>query len=209
MNVGFSTFILIVGSVAVIALLLGAAFRPQIDYWLDRLSKTLRVVILDNRRATFILPEGVSIAWEGKNFSRIYQQQFHVHNSTRAVFDDVALRLHYTPYRALEPGEDLFFAALMVPTAVAVSALEPAVMPDERILRYSFIAPDSLVEVRTFANVDGDLTIQSACDKMISVRRRGEHVSESAQRVLPRWVIALRPIFLPITFIMLLLRRRG
>jgi hypothetical protein len=209
MRVGFSTLLLIVGSVAVLALVFGAALRPRIDYWLDRLGKTIRVVIRDNRRATFVLPDGVAIAWEGRSFSKIHQQEFRVQNSTRAVFDDVALRLVFKPYRDLKPGEDLFFTALMVPTSAASFVLEPGTIPSMCVLRLSYLAADSSVDVRVFANVDGDLSIESACDKIISVRREGEHVSETAQRVLPRWVIALRPIFLPLTFVVVLLRRLG
>jgi hypothetical protein len=209
MRIGVSTLLLIVGSVGVLALVFGAALRPRIDYLLDRLGKTIRVVIRDNRRTTFVLPEGVAIAWEGRNFSRIHQQEFRVQNTTRAVFDDVALRLVYTPYRELAPDEDLFFAALMVPTSAASFEIEPITTPTVRVMRLKYLAADSSADIRVFANVDGDLSIESACDKIISVRREGEHVSESAQRVLPRWVLALRPIFLPITFLVVLLRRLG
>jgi hypothetical protein len=61
--------------------------------------------------------------------------------------------------------------------------------------------------VRVFANMDGDVQLESACDRILKVRREGEHVSETAQRVLPRSVLALRPIFRPLTAFVLLLRR--
>lgn len=209
MTLGLSDAFLITGVVAVLSLLAGAALRPRIDLLLDHLAKTLRVLILDNRRVTFLLPEGVEIDWKGDRMSKIFQQEFRIQNATRALVNDVAIRIRYRAGPMPEGVDRIIFGALMVPTAVAQGHVEAGDEIGENILRVTYIEPDSAFDVRTFANVDGELEVESACEKILSIRHRGRHVSESAERVLPRWLLALRPIFLPLTVILILMRRLG
>lgn len=209
MKVGLSDLFLVTGTAAVFALLAGAALRPRIDLLLDHLGRKLRVLILDGRRVVFLLPEGVVVDWKGVRVARIYQQEFRVQNATRALANDVVIRLRYRHGAVPEGIDRLLFGALVVPTAVAEGHVEQGDEPGECILSIAYIEPDSAFEVRTFANVDGELEIESACEKVLAIRHQGRRVSESAQRVLPRWLLALRPIFVPLTLILLLLRRLG
>ena len=206
-SISLSSFLLIVGMVAGLALILGAGLRPLLEDWMDRLSRRLRIEVRDDRKLVLYIPDGIDLQWRGANLHRVVQQEVVQENTTQGVFDNVRLRLRFTPYNAAAMTEPLLLGAIILPTPDAESLLLPDTSEGERILQFKYISPRSEIEIRVFTNVDGEIEFDTLCDKEVVVRHTGTMFSESAQLVMPSWMAVFRPIVLPFTIVALLRRR--
>lgn len=192
------TILLLAVSVGVFVLIVGAGLRPMLDDLFDRLGNTLRIQLRSDRRVVLDFPDGFSVDWNGKRLQKVYQQEFSIANNTRETISDIAVKLMLTPAQALEATEELRFGGLIMPTAAAEGRIEPTGNPLSVILHLSYLGADSEIEVRLFSTMDGVLGFESACGKLLKVRRTAAAVAETARRVLPSWALALKPLLLPL-----------
>jgi hypothetical protein len=206
-SVSLSSLLLIVGIVAGLALIIGAGLRPPLEDLMDRMSRRLRIEVRDDRKLVLYIPDGIDLLWRGAHLHRVVQQEIILENNTQGVFDNVRLRLRFTPYNAAAMSEPLLLGAIILPTPDAESILLPDASEGERIVQFKYISPQSHVEMRVFTNVDGEIAFDTLCDKEVVVRHTGTMFSESAQLVMPSWMSVLRPVILPFTIVALLRRR--
>ena len=206
-SVSLSSLLLIVGIVAGLALIIGAGLRPPLEDLMDRMSRRLRIEVRDDRKLVLYIPDGIDLLWRGAHLHRVVQQEIILENNTQGVFDNVRLRLRFTPYNAAAMSEPLLLGAIILPTPDAESILLPDSSEGERIVQFKYISPQSHVDMRVFTNVDGEIAFDTLCDKEVVVRHTGTMFSESAQLVMPSWMAVLRPVILPFTIVALLRRR--
>lgn len=206
-SVSLSNFILIVGIVAGLALILGAGLRPLLEDLMDRLSRRLRIEVRDDRKLLLYIPDGMDLLWRGTHLHRVVLQEVILENNTQGVFDNVRLRLRFTPYNAAAMSEQLLLSAIILPTPDAEAILLPEAAESERIVQFKYISPRSQVQMRVFTNLDGEVEFDTLCDKEVVVRHTGTMFSESAQLVMPSWMSVLKPIVLPFTIVAVLRRR--
>lgn len=174
---------------------------------MDRMSRRLRIEVRDDRKLVLYIPDGIDLLWRGAHLHRVVQQEIILENNTQGVFDNVRLRLRFTPYNAAAMSEPLLLGAIILPTPDAESILLPDSSEGERIVQFKYISPQSHVDMRVFTNVDGEIAFDTLCDKEVVVRHTGTMFSESAQLVMPSWMAVLRPVILPFTIVALLRRR--
>ena len=206
-SVSLSNLLLIVGIVAGLALIVGAGLRPPLEDLLDRLGRRLRVEVRDDRKLVLYIPDGIDLLWGGVHLHRVVQQEVILENNTQAVFDNVRLRLRFTPYNAAASGETLLLGAVIMPSPHSESLLLPDTVEGERVLQFKYISPQSQVEMRVFTNMDGEINFDTLCDKEVVVRHTGTMFSETAQNVMPSWMAVLKPVVLPFTIVALVRRR--
>lgn len=206
-SVSLSSLLLIVGIVAGLALILGAGLRPPLEDLMDRLGRRLRVEVRDDRKLVLYIPDGIDLLWRGAHLHRVVQQEVVLENNTQGVFDNVRLRLRFTPYNAAVMTEPLLLGAVILPTPDAESLLLPDMSEGERILQFKYISAQSQVEMRVFTNVDGEIEFDTLCDKEVVVRHTGVLFSETARNVMPSWMAVFRPVVLPFTIVAMLRRR--
>lgn len=206
-TIPFYNFLLIVAVVAGLALIMGAGLRPPLEDLLDRLGRRLRIEVLDDRKLILHVPDGIDLMWGVNPLHRVVQQEVILENNTRVVFDNVRLRLRFTPYNAAASTETMLLGVVILPTPDAQGLLLPDTTPNERVLHFKYISPQSQVSLRVFANLDGEIAFDTLCDKEVVVRHTGTMFSEAAHNVMPPWMAVLKPIIIPFTLVMALRQR--
>ncbi len=174
---------------------------------MDRLSRRLRIEVRDDRKLLLYIPDGMDLLWRGTHLHRVVLQEVILENNTQGVFDNVRLRLRFTPYNAAAMSEQLLLSAIILPTPDAEAILLPEAAESERIVQFKYISPRSQVQMRVFTNLDGEVEFDTLCDKEVVVRHTGTMFSEFAQLVMPSWMSVLKPIVLPFTIVAVLRRR--
>ena len=206
-SISLSSLVLIVGVVAGLALSLGAGLRPLLEDMLDRMGRRLRVEVRDDRKLVLYIPDGIDLLWGGTQLHRVVQQEVVLENNTQGVFDNVRLRLRFTPYNSAASSERLLLGAVILPTPDTEALLLPDTNEGERIMQFKYISPQSQVEMRVFTNVDGEIEFDTLCDKEVVVRHTGVMFSETARNVMPSWMAVLKPVVLPFTIVAVVRQR--